>query len=639
MTTKIPVIDGHNDLAWARREHHRYAVDGLDASCPDLHTDLPRLVAGGVGGQFWSVWVDPVLQGAEQVTATLEQIDFVHRLVQAYPERLRFARTADDVRTAMTDGRIASLIGVEGGDQFNGSLAVLRQFARLGARYLTLTWSRTTDWADSATDEARHGGLTDFGREVVRELNRIGVVVDLAHVAPSTMRDALAVSERPVMVSHSCALALCDHPRNVPDDVLAAIGAGGGVVMVAFVPSFLSPARAEWVRGGEQGEAPLVGITDVADHIEHVRDIAGVHAVGLGADYDGTDSMPDGLGDVSHYQDLLDELRTRGWSEQELTALAHENVLRVLEASDPDHLAFLDGSAPPPRDAALTTAVDAAARAAALTPAVDAARDAGALVAAAADAEAHDAQQPREPDAAPRVLVVVNAKESAPRRLGQWLEEQGISVEPVLGTDGLPESLDGYAGLVMLGGGLMPDDDARAPWLAQERALALEAIDADLPTLGICLGGQILAHVAGGEVRAAFGPKERGATVISTSDAGRADRVIGGLGAAAPMIENHQDMITALPPAAVLLGSSDAVEIQAFRLGERVYGLQFHPEVGAQDLLRWKEPTTPAPGDRPVAELIEEAHGVHEENTQAAHALVSGFADHVRSFARERSAR
>ncbi|WP_348770466.1 membrane dipeptidase [Leifsonia sp. PS1209] len=632
MTAKIPVVDGHNDLAWARREHHGYTVAALDASCPDLHTDLPRLAAGGVGGQFWSVWVDPVLQGAEQVTATLEQIDFVHRLVQAYPEQLRFARTADDVRAAMADGRIASLIGVEGGDQFNGSLAVLRQFARLGARYVTLTWSRTTDWADSATDEARHGGLTDFGREVVREMNRIGVVVDLAHVAPSTMRDALAVSTRPVMVSHSCALALCDHPRNVPDDVLAAIGAVGGVVMVAFVPSFLSPARAAWVRGGEQGEAPPVGIADVADHIEHVRDIAGVHAVGLGADYDGTDSMPAGLGDVSRYQDLLDELRTRGWSEQELTALAHENVLRVLEASDPDHLAFLDGSAPPPRAAALTPAVDAAAREATAV-------DAAARDAAARDAAARDAQQPREPDAAPRVLVVVNAKESAPRRLGRWLEEQGIVVEPVLGTDGLPESLDGYAGLVMLGGGLMPDDDARAPWLAQERALALEAIDADLPTLGICLGGQILAHVAGGEVRAAFGPKERGATVISTSDAGRADRVIGGLGSSAPMIENHQDMITELPPAAVLLGSSDAVDIQAFRLGERVYGLQFHPEVGAHDLLRWKEPTTPAPGDRPVAELIEEARGVDEENTQASHALVSGFADHVHSFARERTAR
>ncbi|MFJ8895036.1 membrane dipeptidase [Leifsonia sp. NPDC102414] len=608
MTAMIPVVDGHNDLAWARREHHRYEVAGLDASCPDLHTDLPRLVAGGVGGQFWSVWVDPVLQGAEQVTATLEQIDFVHRLVQEYPERLRFARTADDVRAAIAEGRIASLIGVEGGDQLNGSLAVLRQFARLGARYVTLTWSRTTDWADSATDEARHGGLTDFGREVVREMNRIGVVVDLAHVAPSTMRDALAVSTRPVMVSHSCARALCDHPRNVPDDVLRAIGDGGGVVMVAFVPSFLSQERAEWVRGGQHGEAPPVGIADVADHVEHVRDVAGIHAVGLGADYDGTDSMPSGLGDVSRYQDLLDELRIRGWSEHELLALAHENVLRVLEASDPDHLAFLNGSAPSPRPAALTPAVDVAAR-----------------------------EAPDGPDA-PRVLVVVNAKESAPRRLGRWLEEQDIVVEPVLGTDGLPDSLDGYAGLVMLGGGLMPDDDARAPWLAQERALAREAIDADLPTLGICLGGQILAHVAGGEVRAAFGPKERGATLISTSDDGRRDSVIGGLGAAAPMIENHQDMITALPPDAVLLGSSDAIVIQAFRLGERVYGLQFHPEVCADDLLRWKEPTTAAPGDRPVAELVEEARSVDEENTRASRALVSGFADHVRTFARERAA-
>ena len=317
----IPVIDGHNDLAWARREANGYDVSAVDGPCPGLHTDLPRLTAGGVGGQFWSVWVDPVLEGAEQVTATLEQIDFVHRLVDAHPERLRFARTAADVRAAMAEGRIASLIGIEGGDQLNGSLAVLRQFARLGARYLTLTWSRTTDWADSATDEARHGGLTDFGREVVRELNRIGVLVDLSHVAPTTMRDALAVTTRPVIVSHSCALALCDHPRNVPDDVLAAIGAGGGVVMVAFVPSFLSQARAEWVRGGEHGEAPAVGIADVADHIEHVRRVAGVHAVGLGADYDGTDAMPAGLGDVAHYQELFDELRGRGWSEQDLAAL------------------------------------------------------------------------------------------------------------------------------------------------------------------------------------------------------------------------------------------------------------------------------------------------------------------------------
>lgn len=596
----IPVIDGHNDLAWARREANGYDVSAVGGPCPGLHTDIPRLTAGGVGGQFWSVWVDPVLQGAEQVTATLEQIDFVHRLVDAHPERLRFARTASDVRAAMAEGRIASLIGIEGGDQLNGSLAVLRQFARLGARYLTLTWSRTTDWADSATDEARHGGLTDFGREVVRELNRIGVLVDLAHVAPSTMRDALAVTTRPVIVSHSCALALCDHPRNVPDDVLAAIGAAGGVVMIAFVPSFLSPERAEWVRAGEQGEPPAVGIADVADHIEHVRRVAGAHAVGLGADYDGTDAMPAGLGDVSHYQELFDELRGRGWSEHDLAALGHGNVLRVLEASDADHLAFLSGDAPAPRPAAIVPAVDTTARAG---------------------------------DERPRVLVVVNAKESAPRRLGVWLEEQGIAVEPVLGADGLPGTLDGYAGLVMLGGGLMPDDDDRAPWLARERELAAEAIRADIPTLGICLGGQIIAHVAGGEVRAAFGPKERGATMIAASEHGRVDPLLRGFGDAAPMIENHQDMITRLPADAVLLASSAAVANQAFRIGERVYGLQFHPEVSADDLERWKEPTTPAPGDRPVAELVAEARGLHEQNTRASRALVAGFGEHVLAFA------
>jgi membrane dipeptidase len=599
----IPVVDGHNDLPWARREGFGYTTDGLDAVVRGLHTDLPRLQAGGVGGQFWSVWVDPVLEGAEQVTATLEQIDFVHRFVAAYPDRLRLARTAEDVRACMQEGRIASLIGVEGGAQIDGSLAVLRQYARLGARYLTLTWSRTIDWADSATDDARHGGLTAFGRDVVRELNRIGVLVDLAHVSPQTMRDALEVSTRPVVVSHSAAFALCAHPRNVPDDVLRTIGAQGGVVMVAFVPSFLSPPRHAWVQAGEHGEAPPVGIADLADHIDHVREVAGVHAVGLGADYDGTDAMPTGLEDVSRYQDLLDELRGRGWSEPDLQALAHGNVLRVLEASDEDHLAFLAGTAPPPAPAAVVPAVDADARAAAGAP------------------------------GSARVLVVVNAPTSGARRLGAWLADEGVAIDEVRGDEGLPHDLGGYAGLVMLGGGLMPDDDDRAPWLAQERALAQAAIDADLPTLGICLGGQLLAHVAGGEVRAKFGPKERGATLITPSDAGRADPLITALGDGAPMIENHQDMITALPPGAVLLASSAAVANQAFRLGERVYGVQFHPEVGAEDLVRWEEPVTPVAGDRPVAELVAEARRVDEQNTRSARALVAAFAEHVRSFA------
>ena len=358
MTNRFPVIDGHNDLAWACRIDRAYSTDGLDQGAPKLHTDLPRLAAGNVGGQFWSVWVDPVLEGAEQVVATLEQIDFVYRLVDTYPDQLRLSRTSAEAKTAMADGKIASLIGIEGGAQIGGSLAALRQFARLGARYMTLTWSRTIDWADSATDEAVHGGLTEFGRDVVREMNRIGVLVDLAHVSPDTMRHALEVSSRPVIVSHSGASAICDHQRNVPDDVLASIGEGGGVVMVAFVPSFLNEARRLWVEAGEHGEAPPVGISDVADHIDHIRKIAGVHAVGIGADYDGTDAMPAGLDDVSGYPALFAELERRGWTETELRGLAHGNVLRVLEASDDDYRAFLSGAAGEANAEVIVPAVD-----------------------------------------------------------------------------------------------------------------------------------------------------------------------------------------------------------------------------------------------------------------------------------------
>ena len=352
------VFDGHNDLAWACRAGRGSSVAGLDTGAPELHTDLPRLARGGVGGQFWSVWVDPVLAGAEQVVATLEQIDVVHRFVEAYPDHLRLARTAAEARSAMRDGRIASMIGIEGGDQFHGSLASLRQFARLGARYLTLTWSRTIDWADSATDQERHGGLTEFGRAVVREMNRIGMLVDLAHVAPATMRDALAESRRPVLVSHSGAWERCRHERNVPDDVLERIGERDGVVMVAFVPSFLTEERMQWVRAGEIGEAPPVGVTDVADHLDHIREVAGAHAVGIGADYDGTDAMPSGLGDVSGYPRLFAELASRGWSETELHGLASGNVLRVIEASDEDYLSFLAGSAGEPEEIAIAPAVD-----------------------------------------------------------------------------------------------------------------------------------------------------------------------------------------------------------------------------------------------------------------------------------------
>lgn len=514
------------------------------------------------------------------MTATLEQIDFVHRLVQDYPDVFAFTRTAQEARTAIQRGLIASLIGVEGGAQIDGSLGVLRQYARLGARYMTLTWNHTTDWADAATDEPRHDGLSDFGHEVVREMNRIGMLVDLAHVAPTTMRDAISTSVRPVMVSHSGAAALCDHPRNVPDDVLAAIGAGGGVVMVAFVPTFLNQARRDWHVAGGAGAPPEVTITDVADHIEHVRAVAGVHAVGIGADYDGTDDMPTGLEDVSGYPRLLEELRSRGWSEDELEAVAFRNALRVLEASDADHLAFLSGR------------------------------------------QEH-----------PRVLVIVNADSSGPRRLLHWLDADGTRADVRHGAHGLPENLDGYDGLVMLGGGMMPDDDEKGPWLPDERRLASEAIARDLPTLGICLGGQLLAQVAGGEVRESYGAKERGPTTILSTQQGQQDAVLSGFGAAAPMIENHQDQITALPPDGVLLASSDAVAVQAFRLGSHVRGVQFHPEVSADDLQWWKEPTDPAPGDRPVAELAAEARRVESENTAACRALVSGFAREVREAA------
>ncbi|MGO3147599.1 MAG: dipeptidase [Leucobacter sp.] len=355
---KFPVIDGHNDLAWECRVQREYETTGLDGSVPELHTDLPRLFEGGVAGQFWSVWVDPVLMGADQVVATLEQIDFVHRLVKAYPDQLQFARTADDVRVAMSVDRIASLIGVEGGAQIGGSLAALRQFAKLGARYMTLTWSRTTDWADSATDTATHGGLSEFGHEVVREMNRIGMLVDLAHVAPTTMRHALETSTRPVIVSHSGAWELCHHTRNVPDDVIATIGERSGVVMVAFVPSFLTEERRMWVEAGEVGAPPTVGVAAVADHIEHIRDIAGIHAVGLGADYDGTDAMPDGLDDVSKYPALFAELEKRGWSAHDLRLLSCENVLRVLAASDDDHRSFLAGEAEAPSASAVAPSIN-----------------------------------------------------------------------------------------------------------------------------------------------------------------------------------------------------------------------------------------------------------------------------------------
>jgi membrane dipeptidase len=355
----VPVIDGHNDLPWRMRSRGLLDADLTgDLSGFGLHTDVPRLRAGGVGAQFWSVYVPCEYTGHAAVSTTLEQIDLVHRLVESYPEEFALATTADGVESARERGRIASLLGAEGGHCIGDSIGVLRSFYRLGVRYLTLTHNRNTAWADSATDVPGVGGLNGFGREVVREMNGLGMLADLSHVAPSTMHAVLDVSEAPAFFSHSSARALCDHPRNVPDDVLTRVGETEGVVMVTFVPGFLTEecrlwwlraieAEAELVDGQDNADAdrardawlrdnprPACGVSDVADHVEHVREVAGVDCVGLGGDFDGIASTPDGLVDVSTYPLLLDELRSRGWSTVELRKLGWDNTLRVLRATE-----------------------------------------------------------------------------------------------------------------------------------------------------------------------------------------------------------------------------------------------------------------------------------------------------------------
>ena len=352
----VPVVDGHNDLAWALREHCGYDLTRVDLAGgePAVHTDLPRLRRGGVVGQFWSVYVPCELVGGAAVTATLEQVDFVHRLVATYPDRLTLCRTAEEVTAAAAAGRVGSLLGMEGGHCIDGSLGVLRMMQALGVRYLTLTHNQNVPWADSATDTPVLHGLNDVGRDVVRELNRLGMFVDLSHVSAEVMRDALAVTAAPVLFSHSSARAVCDHPRNVPDDVLGSLAANGGVCMVTFVPRFVSQAWADWsaegrelvaARGGdprrldelepllrerEHTAPPLPTVADVADHVDHVREVAGVDHVGLGGDYDGTTHVPAGLEDVSCYPRLFEELRRRGWSEPDRRQLGAGNVLRAM---------------------------------------------------------------------------------------------------------------------------------------------------------------------------------------------------------------------------------------------------------------------------------------------------------------------
>lgn len=366
-----PLIDGHNDWAEVLRERAgeaRWTLDLHDLSRerPAYNTDIARLRRGMVGGQFWSVWVSPDLPGPVQVEQTVEQIALVRALVERYPDTFALARTAADVRRAHAAGRVASLIGVEGGGQIDASLGVLRAYAALGAGYLTLTHVRTIEWADSATDDPKHGGLTDFGRKVVVELNRLGMLVDLSHVSEQTMRDALAVTKAPVIFSHSSARAIDDHPRNVSDAVLKLVAANGGVVMVNYASAYVSDAYRRWsadslaekarlnsppYNGLDIGQpdkaaadyaawlaahpAPRVTLAEVADHIAHIAQVAGVDHVGLGSDYDGVgDTLPIGLGDVSTYPALLTELMRRGWSDADVAKIAGGNVLRVMEAAE-----------------------------------------------------------------------------------------------------------------------------------------------------------------------------------------------------------------------------------------------------------------------------------------------------------------
>jgi membrane dipeptidase len=385
---QTPLIDGHNDLPWEIRERFKSDVAAINLAAGTSHlpleagqaalmTDIPRLRAGHVGAQFWSVWIPVSAQGFEAVQMTLEQIDLVKRMSAQYPADFAMAYSAADIRRIHKSRKIASLIGIEGGHQINNSLAVLRQMYDAGARYMTLTHSSNTSWADSATDAPVHHGLTPFGVEVVKEMNRLGMLVDLSHVSPDTMKAALAAAQAPVIFSHSSARALVDHPRNVPDEVLRAVAANGGVVMVNFAPPYVSADRNRWeadhaaertrfdsppfaglyigqperakvalAAWEAQHPMPVTTLAQVADHVEHIRQVAGVDHVGLGSDFDGIPDAPVGLEGVDRYPALLEELMRRGWSDSDIAKLAGENLLRTLAAAEQVSLRLQGASKP-----------------------------------------------------------------------------------------------------------------------------------------------------------------------------------------------------------------------------------------------------------------------------------------------------
>jgi membrane dipeptidase len=362
LMTQAPVVDGHNDLPWEMREKVGYDFDRRDIASPQpaMMTDIPRLRQGHVGGQFWSVYVPGDLQGDAAVSATLEQVDAVYEMARRYPAVFTIVQTADEMQQAMAAGRIGSLMGMEGGHSIDSSLGTLRMFRNLGVGYMTLTHNRNVPWADAASDTPKVQGLSAFGEEVVREMNRIGMLVDLSHVSPDTMADAIRVSQAPVIFSHSNARALCDVPRNVPDAILRQVAGNGGIVMATFVPGFVSQevagysrraqAQSQQLRSQFPNDAarqkvaldawrranpePRATLAQVADHVDHIRKTAGIDHVGLGGDFDGITSVVQGLEDVSTYPALITELLRRGYSDEDVKKITSGNILRVMRHAD-----------------------------------------------------------------------------------------------------------------------------------------------------------------------------------------------------------------------------------------------------------------------------------------------------------------